>query len=286
MPKQPDTTLRAALARLFPSLDDVPQRWEAIVADAGVTPRDRHRRPRRLASRLTIAAAAAAALAFGVVAALPGGTAGPADASAGERAAAALAAFDGASSDGPILHTVQSVTRTGAGGGDTVRTETWYQTTPPYDWRQVESSPNGTTERAQSSGRAVSYDPRTNTISTLSAPSDGRGASEHGVDPWQRLRDQLVAQLRSGRAREDGRVTLDGRDAIRIVTFQPRVTLLVDAKTYEPIEWRFGATSTRVEVHERLAATSANLAQLRLGAQHPGAKVEREGRGRGEQPSK
>ena len=55
------------------------------------------------------------------------------------------------------------------------------------------------------------------------------------------------------------------------------LTLLVDAHTYEPIEWRVIAqgrvVTMRVRTYEWLRATRENRALLSLRAQHPGAGV-------------
>jgi hypothetical protein len=152
-------------------------------------------------------------------------------------------------------------------------------------------------EIAFADGRPEVYDPRRNTISTLppavSLPERGRDSKPRRplpVDPFdtgaERLRNRMLDLLRSGEAREDGRVTVDGREAIRIVAPSQGMTLLVDARTYEPIEWSSpvegigttpdrGLQTTRFETYERLPATESNLALLDLRAQHPGAKIDR-----------
>jgi RNA polymerase sigma-70 factor (ECF subfamily) len=54
--------------------------------------------------------------------------------------------------------------------------------------------------------------------------------------------------------------------------------LIVDAGSYQPIEWRVsldGQTAVaRFPTYERLPATPANAALLDLAAQHPGARVD------------
>ena len=59
---------------------------------------------------------------------------------------------------------------------------------------------------------------------------------------------------------------LDGRDAIRIVAPASASVLVVDAATYEPIEWRTTSDEgtlemTRFLVYEQLPATPANEAR-------------------------
>jgi hypothetical protein len=95
----------------------------------------------------------------------------------------------------------------------------------------------------------------------------------------ERLLDVMRSLLASGEAREDGRVTVDRRDAVRIVAPGWKTTLVVDAETFEPIEWSGvyddGTRETnRFQTYERLSATEANLALLSLTAQHPGATFE------------
>jgi hypothetical protein len=249
-------------------------------------------RRRRLTLRVAAVAGAAAAIALGALETLPGGRE-PSSASAIERAKAALGA------DGRILHVVSRTTLAGPNGATlrTERTETWELTSPPYDTRQVHSSQGVRREIAFADGRPEIYDPRRNTISSLppalDLPERGRDANarrELPMDPIdagaERLRDGMLDLLRSGEAREDGRVTVGGREAIRIVAPADDTTLLVDARTYEPIEWSSpvtgigttpdtGVQTTRFETYERLPVTESNLALLDLRAQHPGAKVTR-----------
>lgn len=176
-----DTQVYATLEELYPSLDHVPPSWERIVADADTGATRRRRRRGRLVAAL-------------------------------DRAAAALAP-----ADGTILHTVARTTITDAGGTRTERTETWAQTSPPYDHRQVMYFRGGTRETASANGRPQAYLSRTNTISTLAPGVDAPEATAIDVLD-KRLRDYMLALLRSGKARETGRVEVDGRDAIGIVS--------------------------------------------------------------------
>jgi hypothetical protein len=248
---------------------------------------------RRLAMRVAAVTGVAAAIALGTLETLPGGRE-PSSASAIERAKAALG-----DADGRILHVVARTTLTGSDGATlrTERTETWELTSPPYDTRQVHYSQGVRREIAFADGTPEIYDPRRNTISTLSPaldlPERGRDANARRSLPpepldagAERLRDGMLDLLRSGGAREDGHVTVQGREAIRIVAPTEGMTLLVDARTYEPIEWSSpvtgigttpdrGVQTTRFETYERLPATESNLALLDLRAQHPGAKVTR-----------
>ena len=56
------------------------------------------------------------------------------------------------------------------------------------------------------------------------------------------------------------------------------VTLLVDADSYEPIEWRVSQDGkvavTSFPIYERLPATDANGAQLSLTGRHSGAAID------------
>ena len=60
---------------------------------------------------------------------------------------------------------------------------------------------------------------------------------------------------------------------------KPRMTLLVDAETHEPLEWTIVSddgtrVTSRFETYELLPATPANLALLSLRAQRPDAPVQ------------
>jgi hypothetical protein len=95
--------------------------------------------------------------------------------------------------------------------------------------------------------------------------------------PETPFRDEILALLRSGKASEHGRETVEGRDAIRIVSPGGVTTYLVDAQTYDPIRLvtRKGATSVTLEfeTYEQLPA-SGNESLLSLTAQHPDARVD------------
>jgi hypothetical protein len=237
--------------------------------------------PRKLVLRVAAAASAAAAIALGVLSVLPGD--GP---SAVARAAAALNP-----SGHTILHTVVLSTRTDPNGSiSTGRDETWQQNASPYDQRSVQIGGNHRREHATANGRPQYYDARTNTIYTVPPetelpPETPRPPEElverllADTEGVQRLLENMRNLLASGKAREDGRVTVERREAIRIAFSVSRTTLLVDADTYEPIEWdsiyNEGVRLTsRFQTYELLPATEANLALLSLSAQHPGATIE------------
>jgi hypothetical protein len=251
---------------------------------------DRRRRRRRVVLRSAISAAAVAAVALGVLSALP--QTGP---SVVERAAAALR-----STDGTILHTVLAGTLTRPDGPIDLRIETWQASAPPHDQLQIISAGGRRFEVATIDGAGQLYDPQTNTIYTGplhpenaqpidkaratkwktggargEAADEAKGAIVAADDSY---RAKILGLLESGQVHEDGRVTVDGRAAIRLVSDDGNVTLLVDAESYEPIEWRVnedGRTAvTSFPTYERLPASEANAALLSLTARHPDATID------------
>jgi hypothetical protein len=261
----------------------------------GGRPRATPRR-RRLALQAALAGAAATAIALAVTGALSGDGGlpgeGPEAASAVERAAAALSG-----SGDEILHTVERKTLEFAdGNSERSYVETWQQLSPPFDQRRNDG-PQGR-EFANVNGRPQIYNPIDNTIATLGrgvelpegagsfpleplGPPIGRTGKRGGaLAPWTGLRDRILPLLRSGELREAGRATIDGREAIRFVSERWGITLAVDARTYEPIEWTLefegppGIETTRLTTFERLPATEANLAELDLRKAHPDAKLD------------
>src|SRR5207249_537810 len=79
-----------------------------------------------------------------------------------------------------------------------------------------------------------------------------------------RYREKILGLLQSGTLHEDGHVTVDGRDAIRIVSGDGRVLLTVDAGTYQPIDWRVSEDGQTVVAHfpvyDQLAPSDASRA--------------------------
>jgi hypothetical protein len=235
---------------------------------------ERRRRPRRLTARVG-AVAAATALALTVAVAWPGSDR---PASAVERAEAVLTPADGS-----VLHMVQvSETALPDGNIDTARIESWQLTEAPHDSREVLIGEDGSVwaENATVDGRPESWSPLQNTVFVM--PPDAEIPDGSWVPPTPGAADlveRMQTMLASGDAREEGPVDVDGREAIRIVTGDGSRSLLVDAATYEPIEWT--ATSddgvvvtTRVETFETLPATADTLSLLSLREQHPDAAVE------------
>ena len=70
---------------------------------------------------------------------------------------------------------------------------------------------------------------------------------------------------------------MDGRDTIRIVVSADE-EYLVDAQTYDPVEWRSKGTAEtatlRFVAYEKLPLTPESKDLLDLRAQHPGAKLD------------
>ena len=98
----------------------------------------------------------------------------------------------------------------------------------------------------------------------------------------EEFRSQILALLRSGRVREVGHVNVDGRDAIRLESLDGKKVYVVDAATYDPIEWTTtgngGGVRLRFPVYEELPVDAESLKLLDLEAQHRGASVVRDPR--------
>jgi hypothetical protein len=240
--------------------------------------RRRARRPRRLVVRTVLVAAGAVAVALGVLSVLPGS--GP---SVVERAAAALTV-----SDGSILHVVQVGTATNPDGVTaTMRVETWEQSTSPYDRRDITVGGNRRLESGSENDQAELYDPAANTLYVPQVPATGATSGKPVAGKPQapaerasgdRYKEKILSLLASGELHEDGHVTVQGRDAIRLVSEDGSVQLSVDAGTYEPIEWRDTAGGwtavAQFPTYEHLPSTDANRALTSLRAQHPSAAID------------
>lgn len=234
----------------------------AVATDVG-----RRRRRTRLG-----AVAATLGLIVVVVNLIPGGgsdrrlpTVAPA--SAVERAAAAL------QQDGRTILHVHMLGRQ------------YDQTRPDIHWqnefwaaagarRSVETAPDGRvveTEEAEGlqriwDGERV-LEARAPAPGTTPAPNDG-------------FREQVLGELRSDHARVAGHVRRGGRDALRIVMRRAGATYIVDARTYDPIEFRTrgtgGGTVLRFVTYERLPVTAETRKLLSISAQHGDAPVVRD----------
>jgi len=120
-------------------------------------------------------------------------------------------------------------------------------------------------------------------IASGSSTSDGDSASDSAVaadSPGQdSFRSDILALLKSGAVHEDGRPTVDGRELIRFVSNDGHATYLVEATTYNPVEWQTrgdgGDTTLRFVTYEQLSVSDGS-ALLSLTAQHPDARVDRD----------
>jgi hypothetical protein len=94
------------------------------------------------------------------------------------------------------------------------------------------------------------------------------------------FRSDILALLQSGKVQVVGHVTVDGRDAIKLQSPDGKHVYLVDAQTYDPIEWTTkgttGGVTMRFPVYEKLPVDDQSKALLSLQAQHPGARVVRD----------
>jgi hypothetical protein len=100
------------------------------------------------------------------------------------------------------------------------------------------------------------------------------------VGPADGFRRVALALLHSGHARVQERTRIAGRDAVVIRSADGHATYVVDAKTYDPIEWRThgtdGGAVLRFRAYETLPSNAANDRLLSIAAQHPGARVVRD----------
>jgi hypothetical protein len=266
-PRDPRNDLPRELDRFGPRLERAVQRDLA-----------RSSRRRRVVTALGVVAVAAIAVFAGIaIFGSPGGhgPAGVDTASAVDKAAAALEPPAGVIVH---VHMVGEQTTepndTTAAGSVTWSDESWQLTSAPNTRRQVEKGP-GTprTETGVVDGRNALYDAATDTIYAGGEPYDSKGMAGEADG----FRQKALAGLKSGDAHVAGHVTVDGRDALKIVV-SPDEEYLVDAQTYDPIEWVTRGTSEtatlRFVAYEKLPLTPANKDLVDLKAQHPGATVD------------
>ncbi|MCL4368473.1 MAG: hypothetical protein M1337_04835 [Actinobacteria bacterium] len=190
-----------------------------------------------------------------------------------DKAAAALAHQPNA-----ILHVKTVGTQTNQ-DGTTVSwsDESWQSTVAPFARRQIEVAPDGpVNETALTGTGAVQlYDASSSTI------YQSRDSAEYAAgSDVEGSRQEALQLLQSSLAKVGGTLTVDGRDAISIVSTDGHTTYIVDAKTNDPIEWKTtgtgGGTSLRFAIYEELSPTAANQALLDLAAQHPGATLDKD----------
>jgi len=242
----------------------------------------RGRSRRRVALRVAVLAGAAAAVAVGAFAALPGDPGGRfvEPASAAQRAAAALAATPGS-----IVHVATVVEQRNPDGSHTSwRAETWQKTEPPYEVRQIVTGGNGEpVETATVGGNHQLYDPQSNTVRVTPA---GRATNTPpGATPQpataEPFREQIIDLLRTGKLTESGRSSVGDRQTVSFVwnDGHTRYQYTVAARTYEPVLWHFSPTGTNTattitfDTYEILPAAQAPLDLTR---RHPDATVQHE----------
>ena len=99
-----------------------------------------------------------------------------------------------------------------------------------------------------------------------------------GVLP-EEFRSEILALLDSGKVRVVGHVTMDGRDAIELESHSGKSSYIVDASTYDPIEWKTtgadGGVAFHFSVFEDLPVEADSMKLLSLQDQHPNAQVVR-----------
>jgi hypothetical protein len=265
------------------------------------------RRLGRRALRLALAGAVAAGVGLGAFSLVPGS--GP---SAVARAAAALR-----DSGGTILHIDMAVHETGdTGSSSTYTEETWQEASAPFTYRSVRTE-NGVRIDVvtHNDGSSELYDATTNTIYSVTSgglrevkqsqlppappaaklrpaspseapmpigkpslnPAPEPGTQSAADDP---LRARVLGILQSGLVSEEGHVTVDGRDALKLASTDGTATIFIDPQTYEPILWQMSGgpngagLSAHFDVYQRLADTQANATLFDLRAQHQGARVD------------
>jgi len=259
---------------------------------------------RRRVARLGVVALAGAAVALGVFASLPGGR----ESGGVARAAAVLRA-----GGGTILHTDMTGRQENPDGSvATWRDERWQLMEAPFDARQIETSFGITAESATVDTKAQLYDASTNTIYThepepkfrfekgpsedtlrlVVLKADGstayvkvirkddlkklKGGAPSADTEAEPFRAKILLLLQSGRAKEAGHVAVGGRDALKL-DLGDGSTYLVDAQTYDPIEYtirRVGTVTLTFKAYEKLPSTPENRALLSLRAQHPDARID------------
>jgi outer membrane lipoprotein-sorting protein len=105
------------------------------------------------------------------------------------------------------------------------------------------------------------------------------GQASSAVLP-EEFRSEILALLNSGQVQVIGHVTVDGRDAIKLESLDGKKTYIVDAATYDPIEWTTrgtnGGVTYRFSAYEELPVDAQSMQLLDLQDQHPSATVDRD----------
>jgi hypothetical protein len=96
----------------------------------------------------------------------------------------------------------------------------------------------------------------------------------------EEFRSEVLALLDSGQVQVVGHVTVDGRDAIKLESLDGKKVYVVDAGSYDPIEWITtgdgGGVTYRFPVYEELPVDAQSMQLLSLQDQHPSAQVVRD----------
>jgi len=94
------------------------------------------------------------------------------------------------------------------------------------------------------------------------------------------FRARFFALLKSGRLHVTGHVVVDGRDGIQLSSPDGKDVYVVDASTYDPIEWTTtgngGGVTLHFPVYEELPVDAQSMQLLDLQTQHPSAQVVRD----------
>jgi hypothetical protein len=246
----------------------------------GAIGRDLDRRRRRARIVRPLAGAAALAVVGGALASTLLGGGSP---SIVDRAEAALA-----TPSGRALHMVMIGRTTTEGRVVHWQDEEWLISGSVSPRRAVQTSADGQRfETAMTDdGLAELYDPASNTIYAAPFVVPAGSGSKPGSDPEAAdlarrtlsPQERIKLLLAGGNLREEGHVTVDGRDAVRLVTSGGDVTYLVDPDTYVPLELTArldggGTVDLRFPVYEQLPPSAVSVGAFSLRAQHPGAAV-------------
>ena len=241
----------------------------------GAGPRDRadrtRYRPRRVALRFGLPAAAVLAGAAGIVLAsggIGGGGASTADAAIIHRASAAFAARPN-----EIFHSELQ--------GEGFVVESWQLTSAPYSFLGGKG-PIGSVFYISDDGTTIAhYDPATNTIYQGPSPKKPHDPTRPtAVDPLSGIKQDL----QEGQARVLGTATVEGTATYEIQLADTNgfdaqsLIAYVDQSSYRPLEiadpQSNGTTvDLRVAAFEYLPATPANQNLLSLTARYPSAQV-------------
>jgi hypothetical protein len=234
-------------------------------------------------------------------------------------AVAAFAAANLVDSDGPgpgviekavaavtredvVYHVLQRAHATGAGfpeRGPTVYSESWHTTDGRVHAKTFAADGSrrgrlldevaGRRRPGRTSGPALQYDPRENTITESGVGRAPDADAVPDLDPFGDPAAQLRALEEEGRLRLAGTTRVGGGRAYRLVSDSTtrwrgfafeRVEYLVDSETYLPLSQRVSVRVdsertyklfTRFLVYERLPLNEKNRALLDLDP-HPGAK--------------